>query len=431
MRQPAGRLGNSRPANTTLAVAGLVVVVLLAALAGHSVNPRLSVLHSVAQGPAASPGRSAVRPGRAGPAGSRSRVTELAAPREDYPGALALLGSDPEDQLSGRPDGTTTGGSGVGGLLGATGGPTADPSNGGLWPDSSSPVRTPPSNSTTGPAIPPVFSVPGWTISKVVITYGSRLRYYLVARPPTGGTGGRLPVLMVLPGRFMTPSTIARASGFLQLVGPAVVVFPAGFANSWNAGYCCGVAHLAGVNDVSFLEQVVRSVLASEPGTSANDVYIAGFSNGGRMALDMACADPGAFAGVAAVEAVAVSSCSSTRPVPLLDIASTRDPLLTIGLHGRPKHIAGHTEITVQAMIDRWRTLEGCAPGSAKSVYPLMTYTLWPKCSSGGRVALAVYDGGPHVWPRGGRATPPAQTVIWDFFHQTTPSPVQARANAA
>lgn len=42
------------------------------------------------------------------------------------------------------------------------------------------------------------------------------------------------------------------------------------------------------------------------------------------MALDMACAGPGAFAGVAAVEAVAVSSYLRTVPVPLMEIAYTR-----------------------------------------------------------------------------------------------------------
>lgn len=437
LRQLAGRLGNRRLRNGGFLV-GLVVFAMIGALAAHGGNLRTRVGdHKVLSG---QPGRlAALTPGveqggetaRGGPTRKRSQLSGLASPGEDLSGPLALIASDPEDQLSGRSDGTTTGGSGVGGLgIGPGAGPPADPRGGGVWPDSSSPVRNAPSNSTTGPAIPPVFSLPGWTVSKVVLPDGSRLRYYLLARP-AAVSAAHLPVLMVLPGRNMTPSTIARASGFLRLVGQAVVVFPAGFANSWNAGYCCGVAHLAGVNDVAFLENVVRSVLSREPGTSSGDVYIAGFSNGGRMALDMACADPRAFKGVAAVEAVAVSSCSHTSPVPLLDIASTADPLLTIGLDARPKHIAGHTEITVQAMIDHWRAIEGCSLRGERNVYPVMTYTMWPHCSSGSRVALAVYDGGPHVWPRGGPGSPPAQTVIWDFFHGVTPAAASRSANAA
>ena len=288
------------------------------------------------------------------------------------------------------------------------------------WPDSSSPVRNAPSNATTGPARAVLPRFPGWNLSKVDLATGGRQRYFLVARP-TVVTEPNLPLLLVLPGRDMTPATIARASGFLKLVGQAVVVYPAGFANSWNAGYCCGVAHLAGVNDVAFLEAVIRTVLATQPGTSARAVYIAGFSNGGRMALDMACADPGAFAGVAAVEAVSVAPCLRTRPVPLLDVASTGDPLITVAADAPPKHIAGHAEITVAALVDRWRALDACGPAATSTAYSIMTFSQWTACGGGGRVGLSVYRGGRHAWPHGAPGTPPAQRVIWDFFHGTTP----------
>ena len=403
-----------------LAAVAALVVLGAALLAGHTETAVTAV---------ASPhrhGASRLGVARYGP----PRVGRLEARRPSYSGPLALIASRPGDNGRGPGEGATaTGGTGVGGLAGGDSS-TGDPGDGGVWPDSSSPVRNAPSNATTGPAIPPVFSLPGWTVTKVGLTEGARLRYYLVARPTAPSTT-RLPVLLVLPGRNMTPATIARASGFLPLVGQAVVVFPAGFANSWNAGYCCGVAHLAGVNDVAFLERVIRSVLASQPGTSARDVYISGFSNGGRMALDMACADPGAFAGVAAVEAVAVSSCARTSPVPLLDIASTADPLLTISADARPKHIAGHVEITVDALIAHWRAVEGCGAQTVRTHYRVMTYTVWPDCRAGARVAMAVYDGGPHVWPHGGPGTPPAQTVIWDFFHRVDSPAPPLRANPA
>ncbi|HET9078257.1 MAG TPA: hypothetical protein VFN68_15065 [Acidimicrobiales bacterium] len=295
-----------------------------------------------------------------------------------------------------------------------------NPGDGTFWPDSSSPVRLAPSNATSGPAVPSLPSFAGWKLTKVDLTEGARQRYYLVARPATV-TAASLPVLLVLPGRDMTPARIARASQFLRLVGQTVVVFPAGFANSWNAGYCCGVAHLAGVNDVAFLEKVISHVLATEPGTSARQVYITGFSNGGRMALDMACADPGAFAGVAAVEAVAVSSCLRTVPVPLMEIAYTRDPLLTVSAGGRPKHIAGHAEITVQALVQQWQALDGCAPAADTTSYGSMNLTVWSRCRAAGRVGEAVYVGGTHSWPHGGPGTPGAQNVIWDFFHHSVP----------
>ena len=122
-------------------------------------------------------------------------------------------------------------------------------------------------------------------------------------------------------------------------------------------------------------------------------MYLVGYSNGGRMAYRLACADPGAFSGVAAVEAVAVSSCSQVRPVPLIEVASTGDPLLTIPASGRPKHIAGHVETTVTALVRDWRQLEGCTPASTTTAYPSLRTTQWSHCDGQGRVALAVYQG--------------------------------------
>lgn len=307
-------------------------------------------------------------------------------------------------------------------------GPANAPGDDTFWPDSSSPVRNAPSNSTTGPDQSALPKVPGWTLAKVNLTSGVRQRYYLVARPAVV-TASKLPVLLVLPGRNMTPATIVRASGVLGSVGQAVVVFPAGFANSWNAGYCCGVAHLAGVDDVAFVEQVVRNVLATQPGASAAPVFITGFSNGGRMALDMACADPGAFAGVAAVEAVAVSSCIHADPVPLLEVASTADPILTISASAPPKHIAGHVEVTVQALVQHWRAMDGCEDPGVTTSYQGMTLTEWAHCRGRGRVAVAIYAGGRHAWPRGRARTPSAETLIWDFFH-ARPAPSRVDRSA-
>ena len=235
-----------------------------------------------------------------------------------------------------------------------------------------------------------------------------------------------LPLLVVLAGRDMTPAAIEQRTGFLGLVGPAVVAYPAGIGESWNAGYCCGAAQRAGVDDVAFIESVIRQILAGEPPAPSHPVYLVGYSNGGRMAYRLACADPGAFSGVAAVEAVAVSSCSQVQPVPLIEVASTGDPLLTIPASGRPKHIAGHVETTVSALVRDWRQLEGCTPASTTTSYPSLRTTQWSHCDGQGRVALAVYQGGSHHWPAGKPGTPSASQLIWDFFQHRSSDPAPA-----
>ncbi len=277
------------------------------------------------------------------------------------------------------------------------------------------PPPTGPEGSGLVPIVP--ASPPGWTITATQTESGGMNRYYLVARPDVV-TAPSLPVLVVLHGRNLTPATMELISGFLPVVGQAVVVYPAGFHESWNAGYCCAAAVEHHIDDVSFVESAVRQVLATQPGTSARQVYLVGYSNGGRLAYRLACQDPGAFAGIAAVHAVAVSGCPSTRPVPLLAVASTRDPMVSIA--GPPKHIAGHTEMTVDGLAAHWRQLEGCQPASTTAASGMLSTSSWT-CAAPGRVEVAVYHGGSHAWPAGGPGTPSAQALIWAFFRGLTP----------
>jgi polyhydroxybutyrate depolymerase len=269
----------------------------------------------------------------------------------------------------------------------------------------------------TSADLPPVLpAVPaGWTAYVDRLSVGKVIRYYVVEQP-VRITARSLPVLLVLSGRHMTPAATAARSAFPNVVGQAVLVFPAGYGLSWNAGFCCGIAHQMGVNDVAFLAAVVHAVLGSESHVSSSQVYLAGFSNGGRMAYRMLCADPGLFAGVASVEAVDVYSCKRTEPVPLIEVASTGDRLLTIPANGRPKMIARHTEPTVAASVAHWRGLEGCTATRSMTTTAHLTETTWARCNARGKVALAVYAGGSHTWPQGGRGTPPANRVIWSFF---------------
>jgi polyhydroxybutyrate depolymerase len=270
---------------------------------------------------------------------------------------------------------------------------------------------------------------PGWTATDHTIDAGGAVRAYLVVRPAPMA-GRTLPVVIVLHGRGMNPASVERLSHMVEVTGPAILVYPAGYASSWNAGACCGGAHRAGIDDVAFLEALVRQLTATQSDAAAHRVYLAGYSNGGRMAYRMACEDPGAFAGVAAVEAVPVAPCSGGRPLPVMIVASQGDPLLAIGPGAPPKVIGGYVEPTVQATVDLWRRLDGCTAASTTVTQGRVTVTTWADCSRGARVALALYRGGSHSWPQGGPGTPPAQALVWAFLHQP-PQPQAATARSA
>ncbi|MEV6924563.1 PHB depolymerase family esterase [Dactylosporangium sp. NPDC051485] len=240
-------------------------------------------------------------------------------------------------------------------------------------------------------------------------------RSYLLVRPWPAGAA-RLPVLVSLHGCCVTPDYERQRSGFADVTGPAILVYPAGVGQSWNAGNCCGAAQAAAVDDVAFLTAVVDKVLGTQPDAAPGRVFLVGYSNGGKMALRMACAVPRRFAAVATYAAVSSMPCPNPAPAALLEIAATGDPELTIGPGGTPHTIGGYTQPTVDGQVDQYRRANRCSGSPNTRAQGSLTTSTWVRCGTGRCVQLAVYQGGSHDWPQGDDVTPSATQVIWDFF---------------
>ena len=261
----------------------------------------------------------------------------------------------------------------------------------------------------------------GWTATARAVQVGGLRRGYLLVRPRDPEPEA-MPLVVVLHGRNMTPSGMINRAGLLGMRG-VVIAAPLGYGRSWNAGDCCAAARKAQVDDVSFVSDVVRDVLDTRADVDPRQVYLIGYSNGGRMAYRMACRRPGLFAGVAAVEAVPMDPCRSVaRSVPLLVVASTGDPLLRLTPSAPPQRIEGSVQPSVEDAVRLWRTLDGCPGEPSRHVEGRLTADRWTPCRGGGRVGLDLYRGGRHAWPTGTRGTggtagtPGALQEIWSFL---------------
>lgn len=335
---------------------------------------------------------------RPGISADRAEDTRVAVPATDPSSPRTVLGN------------VASGVVGTGGSPGTLSGSTPSKPSAADDPDAPPPAY--------GPGLDPyaLTEIPaGWMASTHDLAAGGLPRSYLMIRPPVH-RGAALPVVMVLHGRGLTPAAMERISHLLPVVGRAITVFPAGWQRSWNAGGCCGSAHRQGVDDTAFLASVVHQVLTTQPDASSRRVYMVGYSNGGRMAMRMACADPGLFAGLAAVEAVPAAPCTSTVPVPTVLVDSTADPLLTIATNGPKKTMQGYLEPTVGQTVEAWRQLDGCSLAASSLTTGLVTTTAWPHCEGQGKVQYDLYQGGSHRWPVGSGATPSAQSLIAGFL---------------
>jgi polyhydroxybutyrate depolymerase len=226
-------------------------------------------------------------------------------------------------------------------------------------------------------------------------------------------------VIVVLHGHDATPQLEARRTAFPAVVGQAILVYPAGESGSWNAGTCCDPASGRDVDDVAFLTAVVTDVRTREA-DAGPATYLAGYSNGARMAYRMACEAPHLFDAIAAVGGVAAMPCPSTAPVSLMQIAYTGDSELAIAPGQRSPSKNGFSPLSVQDQVNRQRTVDGCAVDqSAHQQLGTASEVTWTNCASSTAVSLVLYKGNSHSWPPGDASTPGATALIWQFFENS------------
>lgn len=270
-----------------------------------------------------------------------------------------------------------------------------------------------PSAPAATPFVAPLPS--GWVRGLESITVDGMARSYLVIRPAKVSTT-RLPVLMELAGNGATPDVEAARGDFVGVTGPAILVYPAGYGLTWDAGNCCGPAMWDHVDDVGFLTAVVHQVLRTQPDVNPKEVYLSGYSNGGKMVFLMACAAPRLFTAFAAYGAVNATPCQNPAPVSLLEVVASADPELTMRRGGHSPAVNGYAGPSVLDQVDQFRRAAGCTAATSVRKQGTLTSTTWTRCRPGTTVQLSVYLGGNHDWPQGNGATPSAEQVMWTYF---------------
>jgi polyhydroxybutyrate depolymerase len=271
----------------------------------------------------------------------------------------------------------------------------------------------------SAPVGPPKPLPPGVTGTTVALDYQGLTRSYLAIVPDH--PSHRLPLLVVLHGRNVGPAVEKDRTGFVPFAaaGQAAIVLPAGVSSSWNAGACCGAAQARGIDDVGFVTEVVHRAVATLPVDPAQ-VYVVGYSNGGKLAFGLLCHGPAhLFAAAAVVASAPVTDCPTGPPVSLLAVMADGDPNVAFG-SGRPVVVNGYTEPTLSDTMAQWRARDQCPPTPVVVGRGQVTVTTSSGCAAGTKVVLAHYAHGGHAWPAGDATTPSATSLVWSFFAPRT-----------
>ena len=105
-------------------------------------------------------------------------------------------------------------------------------------------------------------------------------RCWNVLVPSTVNLSEQVPMIIDLHGNTVTMENQRGLSEFDEIAEEkgAIAVWPQGFDNSWNAGYCCSSAGELQLNDTGFILEIVNKVVTNHS-VDENRIYLTGWSN--------------------------------------------------------------------------------------------------------------------------------------------------------
>jgi polyhydroxybutyrate depolymerase len=280
---------------------------------------------------------------------------------------------------------------------------------------------------------------PGTAAHDVVV--GDLTRTFLLHVPahyPKTSTGMRrsYSLIIVLHGSAGSADAIRHSSGMdsVSETYMTLVAYPNGthgrsglYPADWNAGTCCGAAARENIDDVGFIKAVIDRVSKQLP-VDQKRIYIAGFSDGGRMAYHAACQLSSTIAAIGVVSGSLLDDhCTPAKSVALIAVHGTADdevPYDDDALTSPPTAVPS-TAMALPPSLQFWTSENGCSTSSESRPSPHVLETTFSACT-GADVVFYGIQGGLHGWPGepdGNGSEPPmselhASDVVAKFFNQ-------------
>lgn len=192
--------------------------------------------------------------------------------------------------------------------------------------------------------------------------------------------------------------TIARQYGF-------IVAYPNGEGRRWNDGR----GPDARPDDVAYLTALITALVADNR-ADPQRIFLTGHSNGGGMAMRMACDRPDLIAGISVVATKLPTAyqCPNGAPVPAIFFHGTEDPIAPHA--GRSAGSRLGATLSAQATIDAWSRRNRCNGAGVPRVVDgvddgtVARILQYRRCAA--PLVYVLIDGHGHDWPgQGQRST--------------------------
>jgi len=186
-------------------------------------------------------------------------------------------------------------------------------------------------------------------------------------------------------------------------------------------------------DDIGFFNEMLDK-LGTKFSVDSTRIYATGLSDGGFMSMRLGCALGDRVAAIAAVGAAMPKTmiCLPSRPVPLVMINGTSDPVVPYG--GGTEHNRNLATISVEDSAKAWAKIDRCAEKPERSRLPARAkggmetkVETYNGCQQNAQVVLDSVKGAGNTWPGGeqyeaektvGKTSQDlnANEVIWSFF---------------
>jgi polyhydroxybutyrate depolymerase len=242
------------------------------------------------------------------------------------------------------------------------------------------------------------------------LTVNGLTRDYRLYQPRPGKPA---PLVLMLHGATGTGTQIEEYIGLNRVAAREgfVVAYPNGILRGWHDGRADKhrlATMVSNADDVGFLNRLVDDLIAKGI-ADPKRVYLAGLSNGGFMAMRMACESSERYAAFASLVASApldaATTCRPTRPLPVLLINGTADTLVKFdAVTAARQGNFGANEVAAF-----WGARNGCASFADTALPDLdisdrstVTRRLYSGCTAGGDTEFLTVQGGGHQAPSRG-----------------------------
>jgi polyhydroxybutyrate depolymerase len=249
---------------------------------------------------------------------------------------------------------------------------------------------------------------------------GASRRTYRVHLPTDYRPASPLPAVLLFHGNGGSAADLDASSTLSELADRRgfLAVYPQGVAVGAGQPFWATAGRVElGVDELRFTTDLLDDLqrrLCVDPAR----VAAAGFSAGGGVTARLACDLAGRVAAVATIAGALYTEpgeCRPSRPVPVLAVHGTDDPVTPYG--GRSPSVEWPLPMPpLPTWLAEWATRDGC-PGDPAVFLdtPEVTGVRWGGCRDGAEVVHYRVNGGGHEAPRTVAGRPIAR-VLWEFF---------------